>query len=147
HLRDDVARLQAGARGRLVLEDVVHQDAVGFLDAELGGQLRGHFLDADAQPAAYDFPLGTELVHDLLHHVGGNGEADALGIVDDGGVDADHLAFDIEQRSSAVAGIDRGVCLDERLVAGKSDGVTLKGGGKAHGDGSIQCDTFDHDCV
>ena len=64
--------------------------------------------------------------HDLLHHVGGDRESDALRIVDDGGIDADYFAFDVEQRAAAVAGIDRGIGLDEGFVPGQPDGVALQ---------------------
>ena len=48
----------------------------------------------------------------------GDGEADALARRDDGGIDADHLALEVDERAAGVAGIDRGVGLDEVLVGG-----------------------------
>ena len=59
-----------------------------------------------------------------LHHVGGNGEADALraaGAREDRGVDADQPPAEIDQRAAGIAGIDGGVGLDEELIVGDAD--------------------------
>ena len=59
-----------------------------------------------------------------LHHVGGNGEADALRAArarEDRGVDADEPPAEIDQRAARIAGIDGGVGLDEELVVGDAD--------------------------
>jgi hypothetical protein len=61
---------------------------------------------------------------DDAHHVGGNGEADALraaGAREDRGVDADQLAGHVDQRAAGIAGIDRRVGLDEELIVGDAD--------------------------
>ena len=54
----------------------------------------------------------------------GNRKADALraaGAREDRGVDADELAAEIDQRAAGIAGIDRGVGLDEELIVGDAD--------------------------
>jgi hypothetical protein len=51
--------------------------------------------------------------------VAGDGEADAVGLLlreDDGGVDADDVAVDVEQRPAGVAGVDLGGRLDQVTV-------------------------------
>ena len=63
--------------------------------------------------------------NDLFDIVDGNGEADALAARIDGGVDADHLAAEVEERPAAVAGIDRGVGLDEVVVGARADGAAF----------------------
>jgi len=52
---------------------------------------------------------------------------------DDRGIDADHFAGRIHQRSSAVAGIDRGIGLQE-MLEGPAD-VAALGADDARGDG------------
>ena len=59
-----------------------------------------------------------------LHHVGRDGEADALraaGAREDRGVDADQPAAKIDQRAAGIAGIDGGIGLDEELIVGDAD--------------------------
>ena len=62
--------------------------------------------------------------HDHAHHVGGDRKADALraaGARIDRGVDAGELAGHVDQRAAGIAGIDRGIGLDEELVVGDAD--------------------------
>ena len=54
-------------------------------------------------------------MHHPFGHVGRDGEADALGEVDDGRIDADDIAAQIEQRAAGVAGVDGGVRLNKIL--------------------------------
>ena len=56
---------------------------------------------------------GDGLLHDGLGDVDGDREADALRPSGDGGVDADHVAVASTSGAAGVAGIDRGVGLDE----------------------------------
>ena len=60
-----------------------------------------------AQVAADDVAVLHDLRHDVARHVDGNGETDALRGLNDGGVDADHLAAGFDERAAAVAGIER----------------------------------------
>ena len=58
----------------------------------------------------------SELVHDLLGQLAGDGQAHALraaGGTFDGGGDADHLAMHVDERTAAVAWIDGGIRLQE----------------------------------
>ena len=43
----------------------------------------------------------------------GDGEADAAGVGQHGGIDPDHSALDVEERAAGVAGVDGGVGLDD----------------------------------
>ena len=71
--------------------------------------------DGHAEVAAGDLAL-LELRQEALGGVDRRGEADALrAAAADGGVDADDLAVDVEQRAAGVAEVDGGVGLDEVL--------------------------------
>ena len=86
---------------------VVDRQAVGLLDRRVDG------LEADAEPRAGQRLAGRRLGEQRAGDVDRDGEADALAAAGDGGVDADDLAARVEQRAAAVAGVDRGVGLDE----------------------------------
>src|SRR5690242_6909889 len=77
----------------------------------------GWRADMHSQPAVGDLPSLLEIIDDLLHVRGdGNGKADSVGDLlreDDGGVDADHIAVNVEQRPAAVSGIDLSGGLNE----------------------------------
>jgi len=63
---------------------------------------------------------GEDLLLDGLRHVHGNGKRQALvaaGARVDLGVDADHFATHVDERSAGVARVDGGVGLDERHEA------------------------------
>ena len=66
-----------------------------------------------------DTTLGDQLLQHLFGHVCGNGKTNPLCEVNDGGVDADHLAAQVEERSPRVARIDRRVGLNEVLIPGE----------------------------
>ena len=78
------------------------------------------------------------MLKDLLGHVGGNGKANALGEVNDGGIDADDFAAQIEERASRVARIDRRVRLNEIFVSREIDVFSPDSAHDAEGDGSVQ---------
>src|ERR1700748_3503138 len=93
--------------------------------AEALGDLRRHRLQLGAEPrplhrlAAH---LGRS--HDHAHHVGQNGKADALrnaGARIARGVDAGEPPGHVDQRAAGIAGVDRGIGLDEELVVGDAD--------------------------
>ena len=68
--------------------------------------------------------LVLELSDDGLHGVGGNGEGDAdraAGRREDRGVDADHIAVDVEGRAAGIALVDRRVDLDEVVIRAGAD--------------------------
>ena len=83
-------------------------------------------------------PVREDALHDLPGHARGNGEADPLVAAaarQDGGVDADHLAACVDQRAARVAGVDRGVGLDEVLVIGQPQASAADGADDPHGHG------------
>src|SRR5690606_9757639 len=121
---DHVAHLQAGFLGSRVWGDLGNDHAFLDVDPEGVGQGRGEVLHRDAQHAAPHFAILDELIHHLARHVGRNGEADAdvaAGRSEDGGVDADQLPAEVDQRAARVAGVDGGIGLDEVLVALRSE--------------------------
>src|SRR5947209_3329022 len=64
-------------------------------------------------------PSGLQLANDVLGPGAWNGQADSLesaGATPDGRVDADDLPFQIDQRATAVAGVDGRVGLKEVFV-------------------------------
>ena len=117
---DDVAGLDAGVIGGRARHHPGHQRAARFGDAEFLGDVRRDGIDIDAEDAALDLAVLDQLVHDALDHVDRNGEADAdiaAAARQNRGVDADQFAAQIDQRAAGIARIDRGVGLDEILVA------------------------------
>ena len=117
HFGNNVARLDARAGRRIIVKDLIHQDSLALLDPEFRGQVGCDRLNPDAQPPAHDLALRHELLHDPLGHVRGDGEADALGKIDDRRVNPDHFAMQVEQGTAGISGVDRGVRLDEVLVS------------------------------
>ena len=97
----------------------------GGLQPERLGDLRRHRLQARAEPRPlHRLAAALGRRHDDAHHVGGNGKADALraaGAREDRGVDPDQLARHVDQRAAGIAGIDRGIGLDEELIVGDAD--------------------------
>src|SRR5262249_8659656 len=114
-LHDDVAGLDAGGLCRALLVDASDQRAARGLDVEACGDLARHALDATAEPAAAQLAELAKLIDDAGHGLRRHGKADAdraAGRRDDQRVDADDLAFEIEQRTAGIAAIDGGVGLD-----------------------------------
>ena len=77
------------------------------------GRIFIHILDGHTDPAAADLFAALYLLHDASRHVAGDGKADPLPAGDDGRVDADDLTLHIQQRTTAVAGVDGGIRLQE----------------------------------
>ena len=96
-------------------------------------------LHRHAQHAAVDGAAADELVHDVLRHVGGDGEADpdvAARGREDLRVDADQLAARVDERAAGVALVDGRVGLEEVLEAAVADARRASlGADDAHGDG------------
>ena len=81
------------------------------------------------------------MIGNLPCQIDGDGEADVHGDrrIQDGGIDADDLALEVEQRAARVALIDGGVGLDEVLVLRDSAPEhAVLGADDAHGDGLAQ---------
>src|SRR4029077_11194619 len=93
-------------------------------------------LDHDSQVAARDVAVGDKFVHDVAGEVDRDGKSNALdaaAAAQDGGIDTDEPALSIHERAARVAGVDRGVRLDEVLViepdaAGAAGGADDAGG-------------------
>src|SRR5258708_40121371 len=117
---NNVAGFDAGAfRGRS-LRDAGYQCAGRLGQAEFLGDVRVDAVELNAEDAALHLPIFDELVHDAPDHVDRDREtyADvAAGARQNGGIDADQLAAQIHQGAAGVPGIDRGVGLDEILIA------------------------------
>ena len=72
-----------------------------------------HLLGDDADARAPHAPVREDLRQHVQRRIGRDREADALRAHDHGGVDADHLAGRARERAARVAGIERGVGLDD----------------------------------
>ncbi len=84
--------------------------------SELGREL----LRLDAEPSPRDFAVADDLLENAAGDGDRDGEADALrsaALRVDHAVDADEVAAAVDQRATGVAGIHRGVGLDEVLEA------------------------------
>ena len=118
HGDDDVVGLQPGLVRRSALVHVADQYArAGAQPLEqLGLVVALVPFDSDG-PARHPASPDDVVIH-ARHHIDGQREADALisaALRRDHGVDADHLAANIQQRSAAVAGIDGRIGLNEAL--------------------------------
>ncbi len=99
-------------------------------------------LDAHAEPAATGLMELLELRDDRLDRGRGRCEADAdraAGRREDRGIDADHLALQVEQRAAGIALVDRGVGLQE-IVVGAAVDVAVAGGDDARGHGLAEAE-------
>src|SRR5690606_35402122 len=112
HVADPDARLFGGA-ARL---DPGDQGADRAIQAQRIGKGTRDLLHLYADQSATHTAIGLQLLYDVLGDVDGDGEADAHVAArtgEDLRIDADHLAGQVEQRASGVAGIDGHVGLDE----------------------------------
>src|SRR6185437_16052121 len=101
-LDDHVARLDAGGLGRTLVVDAGDQGATRRIDAEAFRDLGVDLLDAHAEPAAPHFFELAQLFDHRHHGLRRHRKSDAdraAGRRNDGGVHADHLAREVEQRA------------------------------------------------
>ena len=105
-------------------------------DAERDGDVAG----VQAEVAADHPAVLHQLRQDVLGHVDRDGEADALGRLDDGRVDADDPAAAVHERAAAVAGVQGRVGLDDVVdqVAGDAAQRPAQGADDAGGDGATR---------
>src|SRR5215469_9120496 len=118
-LDDYITALHAGLVRRAVLVDRRNQRTFGLAQSERLREIRGHLLNLDTQPAANDPPVCLELLDHAAGQINRDGEADAIvgaGSRVDEGVDSDHLAVGIEQRSTRVAWVNRGIGLNVVVI-------------------------------
>ena len=90
----------------------LHSQCDGNFLAEIGVQ-----FDAKSTPG--DPAVNDQFIHDPAREIDRNAESDSLvaaAVGGDGVVDADDLAFHVDEWTAGVARIDRGVCLEEILV-------------------------------
>ena len=83
-----------------------------------------HRLNLHADPAAGDRAVVAQLRHHRLHGLGRNVEGDAdiaAGRREDRGVDADHVAVDVEGRTAGIALVDGRIDLDEVVIGAGAD--------------------------
>ena len=119
------------------------QGALPALKAEGLGQGRVDVLHADPQIGAFYLARLDQLFHDLQGEVDRYRKADAdiaAAARKDSGIDADQLAAQIHQRAAGVAGIDRGVGLNEVLIAADVQTAAAQGADDAGGDGLAEAE-------
>ena len=86
---------------------------------------------------------GLELGGNLFGEVDGDGEADALPLGVDGGVDADNLAGHVDERPTGISGVDAGVGLQEvgkDVAAARHDIAALLGADDACGNAGAEAE-------
>ena len=113
----------AGMLG-MILGYLRDNDPVEVIDGKGFRQFRGQVLDRDAEESAGHLAAFKQLFGNRPGHVDRDRETDAhvtAAAAEDRGVDANHLAIEIDQRSTRITRIDRGICLDEVLVIGDRD--------------------------
>ncbi len=141
-----VARLQPGCGGGRAGQHAGDQRTAGFAQAQALRDLRGQVLDFHAQRAAHHHALGDQLLDHVAGEVGGNGQAqaDVAGHaalrVEAGGIDADQLALQVDQRATGVARIDRRIGLDEVLVAQPADAAAAHRRNDTRGNGLAEAE-------
>src|SRR5208282_3555301 len=108
-LDDDVAVVQSGLGAGRAAEYLRNQYAAFILDPQPVSQFGViEVLDLDAKIAAVFRAVLEKLLHDVVGQVAGDGQADALPAAAaalDGGIDADHLSLEVDERSATVARI------------------------------------------
>src|SRR4029077_446928 len=88
-------------------------------DVQALGNIVGDLLDAHAEPAAPRLAELAELIDHGHRAVRRHGETDAHRAArrrNDRGIDADHLAIEVEQGPAGIAAINRGIGLDVVVV-------------------------------
>src|SRR5260370_42094912 len=104
------------------------------------GDIRRNRLNLDAIPPPRHQAAFLELLHDALDDVAGHSKADANAAArgrKDRGVDAHHLAVDIEGRTPGIAVIDRSIDLQEVVIRTRAD-VASPRRGDARRDGPAE---------
>src|SRR4051812_17863095 len=119
-LHDDIALAQVGGSGRRVLVDRLDERADLLVDPRRLALAGGWAARLDAQVAVDHLAPLLEVLDDLHEPAAHrNGEADAVGLLlreNDGGVDADDVAPQVEQGAAGVARVDLGGGLNQVAV-------------------------------
>ena len=101
--------------------DPCHEGTPDVLQIEHLGKVRVDVLNADAKPSTRNGALVDQVLHDAPRHVDRHGKADPLvtpAAREDRRIHPHNLATQAHQWSSAVAGVDRRIGLDEVLIFG-----------------------------
>src|SRR5581483_5456117 len=139
-LDHDVTGFNARGLCRALVINARDQRAVWRLDVKAVADLVGDLLDLDAEPAAPRLAELAELIDHPGHGLRRHRKADADRAArwrDDRRVDADDLAVEIEQRTTGVAAIDRGVGLDVIIIRPRID-IAVTGRDDAGGHGAAE---------
>src|SRR6185312_13323611 len=116
---DDIAVLQTSFVRRTIRNHVANQRALVVFEIKLAGEIGCEALNHHAEITAGDVTGLDEAFHHGPSEIGRNGEADTLiaaGTAQDGGVDADQTAINIDKRTAGIAGVDGGIGLDEVFI-------------------------------
>src|SRR5262249_22343243 len=100
------------------------QGASGLFQAQTIRDIRCHWLDLHADPAACHGAVVAQLRDNALDRVGRNVERDAdraTGRREDRGVDADDITVNIESRAAGIAFVHRRVDLNEIVIGARTD--------------------------
>src|SRR5689334_21799222 len=111
------------------------------LQLERFRQLRREILDSYTQLSTADLAVRDQLLGNIAGHVDWDREPDAdvsARRADDRGVDPNQFAPQIDQRTTGIAGIDRGVGLDEIFVAFDAKPAATDGADDAEGGSLLQ---------
>ena len=130
--------MQAGFLRRTVTENPCDHDARTSRQTKRLRQFLSQRLHFDTQPAANHLAVLDDRLHHFHRQFDRDRETDALGAAglgEDRRVDAGQVAIGIHQRAAGVAGVDRGVGLDEVFVVVQAQLITPGGADDAHGHG------------
>ncbi len=135
---DDVASPDAGLERLGIATHLRDQRAVGARRAVLARQVRSQPFDPEiADRSAPHFAVLLQFINHSTRQVARDREADSLvsaALAEDAGVDADHFAARVHQRTAGISRIDRRVGLNEVFVIGKAKLRPTGGADDAGGD-------------
>ena len=128
HLYNDIALLKPALIRRAVLNEVVNQNALGGMQAQISLNLWGDLLGGDTEPGARNVAIALEIRNEFLGFIDGDGKTDAAalaGFRKNHGVDPYDLALHIKKRTAAVAGVNGSVGLDEIIKRARADSAVF----------------------
>jgi hypothetical protein len=118
NISDDVRGTQSGQLRRAPTLNAREYDAETVFQSERTGLVRCQRFRPHAEPAANDPAVHDEVIHDAANQVYGNSETDPFRVQSTRKkrrVDADQLPRRVDQRSTRIAEVDRGIRLDKIL--------------------------------
>ena len=111
----EVAGPEAGLFSRTTVLDIEYEQALHQRQRDQVPQFIGDEFPLHAEPWTNDMAIDPQLGDDGFDGIDRNRETDILSLHHDGRIDADHPTVRIDQRPAAVAGINRGGCLNGML--------------------------------